>query len=320
MGQRANYIIKNHEEITIHYTHWRANCIAADLYLGEKRFIKFVEECQLNEEILNEPWIEGCVIIDIAAKELNFWSFHIPNVTSVINYFISALANKWQGWTIRFLNNRMYDVEKILGIDYISKQDKPKITKCTKEEVLTDRVEDWTTAWVIIKSDDILRVTKTGMLNLEAIVSYGQDIIELIEEKPEYELPNEEDETSCQCLVIDTAAKRLFMSQSEFGLWEQINGLWEGYVCTMGDFGYIETLQLAGIDTANLVMAEDKVMEQLDSIVNRDCNFDPYAMAGKLTKENNDIQFHPDFFDSVRPQKTFWDNLKKRVRNVLDKF
>jgi hypothetical protein len=94
MGQRANYIIKNHDQLIIHYNHWRANCIAADLYLGEKRFIKFVEECQLNDEIMNEPWIEGCVVIEKSAKRLSFWTWEFSNETSVIEYYVSELAKK----------------------------------------------------------------------------------------------------------------------------------------------------------------------------------------------------------------------------------
>lgn len=319
MGQRANYIIKNHDQLTIHYNHWRANCIAADLYLGEKRFIKFVEECQLNDEIMNEPWIEGCVVIDKSTKRLYFWTWEFSNETSVIEYYVSALAKKWDGWNVQFLKNRMYDVEKILGIDYISKQELSKLNTWSKEDVVNDKVEEWTTALVVIKSDDNLFVTKTGNLNIEVIVSYGRGIISLLQDKPKCELPNEEDEATYECVVIDTSTKKLIINQSEFGLWEQAKELWEGYEFKMGDFGYIETLQLAGIKTENLTMAEDKVIEQFENIVNQESNFDPYEMAEKLTKENNDIEFNPDFFDNVKPQKTTWDRLKNGVRKVFGK-
>jgi hypothetical protein len=211
----------------------------------------------------------------------------------------------------------MYDVEKILGIDYISKQELSKLNTWTKKDILIDKVEEWTTALVIIKSDDNLFVTKTGNLNIEVIVSYGQGMIPLLRDKPKCELPNEEDERTYECIVIDTSAKKLFINQSEFGLWEQSQDLWKGYEFTMGDFGYIETLRLAGIDTANLMMAEDKVLEQFNSIVNRENNFDPYEMAEKLTKENSDIQFNPDFFDTVRPQKSVFSRFKSGVRRMF---
>jgi hypothetical protein len=318
MGQRANYIIKDHDRLTIHYNHWRANCIGADLYLGEKRFLKFVEECQLNDEILSEPWIEGCVIIDKKTRQLYFWSLHFPYETSVLAYYVSALAKKWAGWKIQVLKNRMYDAEKVLGIDYVSKQELVKPYTRSREEVLEDKVDDdWSTALVVIKNDTGFFVRKTGYLDIEAIISYGQNIIPVLQDKPAYELPNEEDEASDPCIVIDTTTRKIFISQSEFGLWEQAKDLWEDYEFSMGDRGYIETLRLAGIETANLSMPEEKVKELFNSEVNHDSSFNPYEMAKELAKENNDIAFNPDFFDTIKPQKTLWDKLKAQARKIL---
>ncbi len=76
MGQRANYIIKEGDRLTIRYNHWRAHQIAADLYLGEHAFLRFVEACLEKEELLAEPWIEGCVVIDRPQRQLYFWAGH----------------------------------------------------------------------------------------------------------------------------------------------------------------------------------------------------------------------------------------------------
>lgn len=94
MGQRANYIFKEGDKLTIHYNHWRANEIPSDLYLGERRFLEFVDDCQIHEEIIPEPWIEGCVIIDKPGRQLYFWEQSFPSETSVINYFLSQLSEK----------------------------------------------------------------------------------------------------------------------------------------------------------------------------------------------------------------------------------
>ena len=95
MGQRANYIIKEGDKLTIHYNHWRANCIPSDLYLGETRFLEFVNNCKLHEEIIPEPWIEGCVVIDKPLRQLYFWEQFFPTETSVINFYLSQLSKKW---------------------------------------------------------------------------------------------------------------------------------------------------------------------------------------------------------------------------------
>lgn len=317
MGQRANYIIKDGDNLTIHYNHWRADSIASDLYLGRERFLKFVRACQVNEVIMNEPWIEGCVIIDAASRQLYFWTFEFSRETSLIELYVSKLSKKWDGWVINILNNRMYDVEKILNIDYISKQEFTESIIRTEEDVLADKVEEWETAVVIIKEENSLAITKTGDLNIEAIVSYGKNIIPLLKAKPPADLPREGENSTYECIVIDTVDKRLYINESVFGLWEQSNNLWDGYDLTMGDYGYIKTLQLAGIDTSNLKMSKDRVVEKFTDLVKLNDNFNPMEMAEKLLKEDKDIQFNPDFFDNVQPEKTIMEKFKYRIKKLL---
>lgn len=66
MGNRANYILKKDNEFNIYYTHWRAINVAQDLALGQKEFDK-------EEKLLDEPWIEACVLVDFPQKKLTFW-------------------------------------------------------------------------------------------------------------------------------------------------------------------------------------------------------------------------------------------------------
>ena len=316
MGQRANYIIKEDDNLTIHYNHWRANCIASDLYLGEKRFLDFVGECQLNEAITDEPWIEGCVIIDKTNRQLYFWTLEFSKETSVVEYYIKELIKNWNGWQITMLKNRMYDAECILGIQYISSQELPKLYIRSEDDIVSDKVDDWETAVVILKDDNDKFVTKTGNLNIEAIISYGQDVIPLLKNKQNCSLPKEEDEGTLECIIIDTSTKRIFINESSFGLWEQCKDLWNGFSLQMGDFGYIDTLRLAGIDTSNLEMSVEKVIMQFEGIVKQSDGFDPFKMAEKLVQEEKDIQFNPDFFDNVKPKKTFLEKIKLRFQKM----
>ena len=69
----------------------------------------------------------------------------------------------------------MYDAECILGIQYISSQELPKLYIRSEDDIISDKVDDWETAVVILKDDNDKFVTKTGNLNIEAIISYGQD-------------------------------------------------------------------------------------------------------------------------------------------------
>lgn len=87
MGQRVNYILKENNTTKIYYHHWRANTIASDLYLGAEKFTEFIRTCKEADDLINEPWIEGCVYIDLDRKLLTFWSLAFPKITSLENYF-----------------------------------------------------------------------------------------------------------------------------------------------------------------------------------------------------------------------------------------
>lgn len=96
-------VIKKDNATTLYYNHWRANAITGDLYLGEERFVTFVKDCQPAEELLNEVWIEGCVLVDYDVRAVSFWSLEFPSDTSVVTYYLSKLSAKWTGWKVDLL-------------------------------------------------------------------------------------------------------------------------------------------------------------------------------------------------------------------------
>lgn len=317
MGQRVNYIFKNEDGLTIHYNHWRAISIASDLYLGEKKFLEFVNECQINEEIIKEPWIEGCVIIDKVNKELFFWSFEFSIDASVVDYYLQQLSKKWEGWTLQILENRMYDAEKVLGIDYISKQDLTQLDIISKEEIEEDIVADWVSTLIIIKEGENLLVTKTGSICIEDLVSYGQELISLLKNKPQYSLPKEGDNDSYQCIIIDTDKRKVLINDSINGLKESFQSLWPDYDLIIGDFRYLNMLKEIGINTDGISLSEAEIKEKFSEMVQNNDSFDPFELAERISNEHEDVQFNPDFFDNVKPKKSIVEKLKSKILKMF---
>ena len=110
MGQRGNYIIKTKDKVDIFYTHWRANFIVNDLLLGSKKFIDFIKQFDQKEELINEPWIEGCVFINMDSKKLLFWEIEQLFEFSVRQKYLEKLNEVWEGWEITFAEKEMYDI------------------------------------------------------------------------------------------------------------------------------------------------------------------------------------------------------------------
>jgi hypothetical protein len=317
MGQRANYIFKDRIKPAIHYHHWRANRIAADLYLGEKRFLEFVNQCPLKDQLLDEPWIEGCVIIDKSTKALFFWSFEFSRGSSVIAYYLNQLSKKWPGWALYHLKNSMYDIEKILGIDYIERQEFPQWQLPSEEEVIADQLEDEAAALVIIKDGTSLLITKTGNLSIKQIMNYGQGIISLLKSKTRYPLPKEEEDYVENCIVIEVDKKIVYINDASIGLMETCQNKWADWYLIFGEYGYIDILKRVGLETSAIVLSEERIKAQFSEMVNGDDDFDPVEFAKRIQQDHNDVQFNPDFFDGVKPRHSIISQIKTGIKKLF---
>jgi hypothetical protein len=257
------------------------------------------------------------IIKQRGAKLLSFWSLEFPTDSSLVACYLSKLSAKWAGWKVDVLRNRMYDIASLLGIDYVAQQELQAPHIFTPEQIVADRVEDWINALVLIREDTGWFVTKTGNLIIETLVSYGPSIIPLLRAKQHYPLPKEGEEGTDQCVVFDPIGKKLFVSMSSFGLWEQCHALWAGYSFKMGDYGYLDALSIAGIDPAGYALDTGEVERQFQDLVKLQEDFDPNKLAERLLQDNQDIQFNPEFFDATQPSKTLVERLTLRLRKLL---
>ncbi|MFC0517787.1 hypothetical protein ACFFGT_26475 [Mucilaginibacter angelicae] len=317
MGQRANYILIENFQQAIHYNHWRANCITSDLYLGEKRFIDFVRSCKLVNVLLDEVWIEGCVIINIDKKSLYFWSLEF-GTTSATEFYLKELRGKWKNWSLNLVYNKMYDIEQILNINYISLQEQFPLPINTADEIINDEVSEFGNTVIIIKTPIRTHITQLGDVSLAGILNYGEGVVDILLNKKEHPLPTEEEDKAFAALIIDLVHKAIIIDNSEFGLWEQCQNRWDGYSFKMGDFGYIGVLKLANINVVPLIMTTEKIKIAFEDLVKRSESFDPVEMAERLLQEDKDIKFSEDFFDTVKPQLTFTEKAIKTIGKLFN--
>lgn len=84
----------------------------------------------------------------------------------------------------------------------------------------------------------------------------------------------------------------------------------------MGDLSGGELLQLAGIDVNLETPSEAEILEEFTAAVKQGNDFDPLAMAETLTRDNQAIQFHPDFFDSAKPRQTFLEKIVSTIKRI----
>lgn len=306
MGNRANYILKRGSGLDIFYSHWRAINIAQDLMLGERKFTTLVQQFSKANELLNEPWMEACVLLDFDQKRLTFWETEVLFETSIREEYLNQLKSIWTGWTIKFAYNEMFDIENELSIQYTAKQ---KIDlEYGSLEKLSDfsNDEDYFSCLIIIKESGKHSVKYVNGGHEEEIALIGELVIDKLKLMENRKLKREGNDDFFGLLIIDIDKKNLWVNMSINGLKHQLRFLWKNWNINTGNFGYIKLLREIGIDTMELELSPENVKKSITKIANGNDNFNPNDLAEKLIgKMGENIQFNEHFFENVNPKKLF---------------
>ena len=139
----------------------------------------------------------------------------------------------------------------------------------------------------------------------------------LISQKPTIKVQEEGQEETEQYIVIDITKQLLIVSESELGLMEVYQEYWPGFVLHMGDFGYLETLRLAGIDTFGKELNAEAVNAGFLQMTEAPPEFEPSKMAKEISTIHKDVQFNPDFFDAVTPKRTLLEKIKIAFKKLI---
>ncbi|MBI1183268.1 hypothetical protein GC194_03280 [bacterium] len=300
MGDRANYIIKRDKKFDIFYTHWRAILVAHDLTMGPNKFIQFVKQFDKADHIIDQPWIQACVLVDTDFKKLTFWELEILDESSIREEYLRQLASIWDGWSVQYAENEMYDIEKELNITYTKNQQ--IVLRRGALERIEDFVESkgyYSSVVVLIENGDVsVKYVKGGSNDEIALI--GEEIIDKLRPMKDRELLrefNDDDNFICP-VIIDIDHKAIWLDQTTIGLETALKSIWKDWQINLRNFGYIKLLNLVGINTNDLKLSAKEVKEFVRSeIFEQEDQFDPNLLAQTL-KENigHDITFNKHFF------------------------
>jgi len=312
MGNRANYILKKGNDIDIYYTHWRAVNVTRDLTLGQKRFCDFVREFDRVNELLNEPWIEACVLLNFDNKKLTFWENETLFNTSIREEYLNQLAKIWTSWSVYYAEKEMFEIEKELGIEYSSMQ------KIDLEYASLDQISDFSendeyiSCLVILRENNEHSVKYVKGVDEEEIALIGEQAIGKLKQMKSRALKKENSDDFFSIFIIDIDTNTLWINQSINGLEQELRSLWKNWNFNIGNFGYLELLKKIGIDTIDVKLTPQEIQETMQTVIyNRKDDFDPNELANKLVKDmGNDLKFNEHFFQNIKPKETFWSRIK----------
>lgn len=128
MGQRANLIIIDDGEYTLHYDHWCANRLDEILFWGVGYALDFFSSQEETGEDgwLDDIWAEGGAVLDMDKKHLLWWGgedilYELP----LRRAYLKLQQKIWNGWTIEWAHRGIVDLAEYVGY--------------SKENVLSDR-------------------------------------------------------------------------------------------------------------------------------------------------------------------------------------
>ncbi|MEM6263395.1 MAG: hypothetical protein AAGI38_12860 [Bacteroidota bacterium] len=283
--------------------------MANDLLLGSNRFVSFVRQFDKKNELIDEPWIEGCVYIDLDTNHLLFWEIAHLSEFSVRQEYLKLLKEIWKGWKISLAEKEMYDIEKLIEIDYTSKQ-RPNFDRIDMKEFANKTIGEYTSCLIIMKNDNNLRMKELYDCTDEEVALLGEGIIDILDRKSSSQLLKESQIESPNLLLIDIDEKKLFVNQSITGLEDELIKFWPGWHIEVGNFGYINILQKVSYDVSKIKMSVNEVAERMRQILAQEDDFNPNEMAQGMIKLNEEVKFHPHFFENIKPQKSIWERIK----------
>jgi hypothetical protein len=279
MGSRANYVIVDEHGWRLHYSHWGAARIHAQLAAGPayaRRFIEEQQRCEPNDW-LDDLWGEGGVLMDTVARRLLFFGGgdELHRLGFRRAYF-ALLGQTWPGWTVGWAYKGIGEIAS--GVDVVLVGDPLAFTADATllAEAAPDEIAEgyWTLLTVRSGSDEVRAwpVTPYGPVHL---VWGGEPLLNVLPD-PGRARESFDGPPPAFGLHLDLPGRRLgWWTASSSGPRELVEPRWPGWAVQFWEDRYEEqvsacagALRLPAVDPlAGLAEVEESLAEEDDDPV-----------------------------------------------------
>lgn len=325
MGHRANYVLIEGRRPEIYFSRWGAPSIPAVLLSGPEATIAYVRALTPDEELLDEDWAEGGVLLHVDRRELRFFGgWRIERTRYLRRPLLRTLRALWPGWSVewalfgiaelalglgwdvgRVLVSESEDSPLLVGAGPIIEEDAVRITPEPEQahSILTVR---WSETDV---RDYLLTPRSTSALSL------GPRLLELLADDRGTTLPGEDDPNlPGEGAFLDATAQTLWMW--EFSALDPrhpaaLARRWPGWQVHGHVDGLVRQVELSGRDVSAVVVPEERAIQELVDELTPDSTTDPARLYAALTRsgqsplaDEGKISVGKGFFSADRPPLT----------------
>ena len=116
MGNRANYVLVEAEQMHIFYSHSGALTIPAVIASGPEATLAYIRELEPTEGLLEKVWIEGGILFNVDTRHALFWGGDSIAVHPYLRRpLLAALPLLWPGWSINWATFGVTDLVRGMG-------------------------------------------------------------------------------------------------------------------------------------------------------------------------------------------------------------
>jgi hypothetical protein len=118
MGDRANLLLIENQNLEIFYTRWGAITLPYDLFWGPLHAKKFFRSHMANDgfHLYDEVWAEGGAVLDFDTQVLLlFGGEEVFADIPLRRVYLDILTRMWEGWDIRWTFEGVVDIVEYVG-------------------------------------------------------------------------------------------------------------------------------------------------------------------------------------------------------------
>lgn len=331
MGSRANYILIEQGKTKMYK--YRAYNIPEILLAGFASARIYIQHLMPCEELWNEIWADGGVLIDSDRRQLLFWGYDdgILCEPHLRRFFLPALHYLWPGWTVEWALHGVADLADYLHID--------RSTVLTREEFeegfdpdnpISDdellRCEYRTTVITIKRPDGLVLDYVLWCLPGTAL-SAGPHLLDvLLSRGKPVNLPYERE-------VDSEADGGAFFDLTTHEMWvwnpviidprylEALRQLWTGWQVNEHADGIVRQVVLSGRDATSIMIPEDEAVADLIRVLTMSGPHMPSltnmiaAVTTNIPEGTDQVEIAPGFFSA--PDETISVEERRQILQRL---
>ena len=304
MGHRANYVIVEGGQPAIFFSRWGALTIPAVLLSGPDATIAYVRALTPDNELLDDTWAEGGMVLHLDRRELRFFGgLHIDMTPYLRRPLLRALRTLWQGWSVEWAVHGIADLALCLGweVDRVltsESADSPLLGG--SDPIVSEGAVQ--TALVLRQAHSVITVRRSQtdvrdyLLSPKSVyvLSLGPRLLELLANATDATLPSEGDpDLPGEGAYLDVTSRTVWMW--DFGPFDPrlvvaMERRWPRWRAHGHVDGLVRQVELSGRDGSVVRVPEERAIQELVEELVRASSTDPASLFAALTGSAQDSQ------------------------------